>query len=309
MTVAMRNGGDILQPGLIVGIYGTFRREKLIRELKPGFAGVEVSCLPSLEEAKQVAAFAEDNGLQFGVHFPLVKGRYEGIPLHPYITGRHEERLLAFSAIEQDMRDAKELGASYLLLHFPKPALLEPGLDWSDWRFPDQGEAIWASDYNIVDERALAFSAFARLFKLSKEIGLSIVLEHDITHPVHYQQILPELFAAFPGIGFCIDTGRLHMQEHTDPGFSAIEFINRMLPYITNVHLWTVRLGQNKAGGHHPLLPELKPEEGWGDMAAYLSVLSGVEQASVLFEHRADLVSADDLDRCYQWVESVLRGE
>lgn len=299
-----------MQPNLMVGIYGSFLEEKLEQELRPGFAGVEVSCLSSLDEARQAVAAAQKKSLQLGVHFPLVKGRYPDIPLHPYITGRDEAaRLNSFAAIEQDMRDARDLGASYLLLHYPKPALLQPGLDWSDWRFPDPGEAIWASQDNIRDEYGLAFAAFARLSKLSQENGLPVVLEHDITHAVHYQEIMPALFRAFPGLGLCIDTGRLHMLQHTDPAFSAVDFINRLLPHITNVHLWTVQLGKNKAGGHHPVLPELKPEDGWGDIAAYLQALSRVKRASVLFEHRADLVSAEELERCYGWVEQSLRSE
>lgn len=97
--------------------------------------------------------------------------------------------------------------------------------------------------------------------------------------------------------------------QHTDPGFDALRFIERMSPYITNVHLWTVRLGENRQGGHHPILPDLHPKDGWGDNAAYLRALSRIESATVMFEHRSDLITIAQLDTCYQWVEEMLRGK
>lgn len=41
-------------------------------------------------------------------------------------------------------------------------------------------------------------------------------------------------------------------------------------------------------------------------MEEYLATLASVQEANVLFEHRADLVSADGLEECYQWVKSML---
>lgn len=64
-----------------------------------------------------------------------------------------------------------------------------------------------------------------------------------------------------------------------------------MAAHITNAHLWTARLGTNKQGGHHPLLPRLLPEDGWGRNGEYLEALSQVKDLKVLFEHKSELVA------------------
>lgn len=291
----------------LTGIYGGFDREKHRREFRPHFAGSEITCLPDQATAQAVAVEHRERGLLFGVHYPLVRASNATTPLHPLITSREQAtRADAILAVEQEAERVKTLGAEYLLLHYPKPSLLLLERDWSDWRMPQSGEAIPATAQALADERELAVAAFAELSRISRQSGLKLVIEHDILHPLHYQELLPELFAAHPHLGFCLDTGRIHMLETTLPDFSAVKFIRLMQPYISNVHLWTVQTGQNKGGGHHPLLPRLTKEAGWGDIPAWLLALSGVKEAFVMFEHRAELVSASELEQCYAFTEQLL---
>jgi len=287
-----------------MGVYGTFDPAKFDREYRPWFTGIEACNLRTYAEACSLAEYCRNNNIELGIHHPLVAG-----PAHALVTSRSGEvRQDAFRTIERALHEAKELGTAYMLIHYPKPSLLDPSLDWSDWRFPYPGEALAATQELLAQEEELGVEAFVKLQTLSQEVGMALVLEHDILHHIHYSGLLQQLYAAHPSIEICIDTGRLHMLEHTDPRFDGEQFIQAMTPYITNVHLWTVRLGTNKEGGHHPLLPRLDSSLGWGRMSTFLSALSRVPSARVMFEHRADLISPEELENCYQWVKSCLEN-
>ncbi|MEW6524754.1 MAG: hypothetical protein AB1445_14630 [Bacillota bacterium] len=289
----------------MVGVYGTFCPHQLENVLRPYFAGLEVSWLSSTQQAGAAAAYAAQRGLTLGIHFPLVRttsGR------HPRLTSPDPgERDAALAAVGVALREATGLGASYLVVHFPKPALLKGGLDWSDWRFTQEDEATSAEGVRWEAQAGLASQVFSGLDRMSQATGIRVVVEHDILHPEYYRRLLPWVLAAYPGVGFCVDTGRLHLLEVTDPGFSATEFLVQVKKHVTNVHLWTVRAGTNVAsGGHHPLLPRLDRAPGWGDMGSYLRILASVPEAYVVFEHDPGLVTPEELDQCYDWVRRSL---
>ncbi len=296
-----------MRPKYLIGIHGQFDQAKFERDWRPWFTGVEVSSLSSWAEVAKTVAFVKERGIEFGIHFPLVKGRYGELDPHPLISSFDlGVRSASLQAVRTALREAKDLGAQYLLIHFPKPAIIQSDLDWSDWRFVQKGEAI--TDEHLVPtevERAANVS-FAQLDKLSQEAGVRLVLEMDILHAWFYQGLIRRLYESHSGLGLCLDTGRLHLQHATDPSFDIVAFVRLLSPWLTNLHLWTVCIGHNKKGGHHPLLPELSVEDGWGPMAELLEAAATAHEAYVLFEHRSDLISADDLERCYQWIASSL---
>lgn len=291
----------------MIGIYGSFRPEQVDRETRPGFYGTEVSCLPSLAEARRTAMYLGERHLRLGVHFPLVAGAHPGVVLHPFITSTVQaDREAGFHALEQDLRHAAALGAEYLVTHIPKPAVIDPALDWSDWRSAQEDETILMGSTSTAEQEDLLASAFSRLSSLSSDSGTKVVLENDVLHAVHYGSLLPRLFSSHPGLGFCLDTGRARILERTDPGFDALRFTRTMLPYTTNVHLWTAQAGKNRQGGHHPVLPGLRAEDGWGETGSLLRALSAIPAAYVVFEHKADLITDEHLDECYRWVSGLL---
>jgi len=303
-------GASRLEPRLLTGVYGTFEPERVIRETRAGFWGLELGMLRSLSQAHAAVEFAKAQGLGLGIHAPLYaspKGSQpEGGFPHPFITSPDADiRQHAFAIVDNELRQARDLGASYVIIHYPKPAVLDPIIDWSDWRFVQPDEYVWEGSCPYILDRGSNEAVFSRLVELSAMSGVQLVLEHDIMHPWHWE-LLPELFASHSSLGFCLDTGRLHLQQHADARFDSMEFILRMLPYTTNIHLWTVKLGTNKLGGHHPVLPSLSPADGWADIQSMLHLLSSAGSVYVLFEHRADAVSNAELDECYRWTKKLL---
>ena len=302
-----------MQAKFMTGIYGAFNRAKTTREMRPGFHGFEVSCLQGTGEAKEVTDYACGNGLAMGVHFPLIRDAYPAVGLHPWLTSRDEHiRRAGFEAINRDLDAANAIGAEYLVVHYPKPAVIDCNLSWIDWRFVQQGEAIDERTTSPAEQEDLSLAAFDRLSQLASQSRVRLAIEHDVLNFMHYgplnggAALLPRLFRQHPDLGLCVDTGRLHLLESTDTDFDALGFTSLMLPYITNVHLWTAKLGTNRFGGHHPLHPNLKEADGWGNMRGLLQILASLGNAYVMFEHRADLITAKQLDECYSWVATEL---
>lgn len=224
-----------MEPRFMTGVFGEFERAKVERERRPGFHGLEVSCLRAYDEAENVFRYAKDCRLSVGVHFPLVRGAHPGVSLHARLTSK-----------EAQVRRA----------------------------------------------------GFEKLSWLASGSSVKIVVEHDILHSMHYSPLsegglLVRLFKQNPELGFCADLGRLHLSEYTDDRFDAHKFLSLMLPFVTNVHAWTIKVGTNKFGGHHPVHPDLHKEDGWGDIAGLLRILSSLENAYVMFERAARMMPSD----------------
>lgn len=299
----------------MTGIYGAFDPEKVAREWRAGFHGVEISCLRSQKDADLAFSFARDCEMGAGVHFPLVRDSHPAVGLHPPLTSNDaRERRAGFDAIARELEMADRYGARYLVVHYPKPAILKAGADWSDWRFVSDREAIDERATSLSQQEDLSYAAFETLTEIARGSGVRVVIEHDILCPLHYgtaggQGLLFRLLKSHPSLGFCVDLGRLHLQEVIDSGFDAVKLLKRALTYVTNVHVWTVKAGTNKLGGHIPVHPDLRKEDGWGDIDGFLRTLSALDTGYVMFEHRADLVTPERLDETYAWIASMLAGD
>ncbi|GAB1528946.1 hypothetical protein YSY22_03680 [Brevibacillus formosus] len=58
---------------------------------------------------------------------------------------------------------------------------------------------------------------------------------------------------------------------------------------------------------HFPVLPEWKPEEGWAPIEDYLTIIRKENpHVKIMFEHRSDQVTDEQLERCYRWVKDLL---
>jgi len=294
----------------LITLYGKFDLEKYKRDFREDFFGVEVSMFPDLKEVDILVRKSASENFRFGIHFPLIDSRrLIRDPL--FLTLDENERKDAFADFEDEIKLASEIGADYILTHFPKPVILNGRLDWSCWRFPSKSEKVYEESYPFPLARENSHAAFCKLSHLSKKYGVKIILECDALNCYFYSTDLFEnLFSEYPDLKMCIDTGRLHMMELTDASFDPPSFIRRMAKYTYLVHLWNVNPDINKLGGHFPVLPEQSSEEGWADIGLYLRSLASVNTgAKVLFEHRSEFIEREMLDRCYKWIESLYGGE
>lgn len=60
---------------------------------------------------------------------------------------------------------------------------------------------------------------------------------------------------------------------------------------------------------HYPALPDCKPEDGWAPVEDYLNIIKAENpEITVMFEHRSDWITDDQLDECYQWVDRIMNA-
>lgn len=58
---------------------------------------------------------------------------------------------------------------------------------------------------------------------------------------------------------------------------------------------------------HYPVLPECKPDEGWAPIEDYLTIIRQENpHVKIMFEHRSEQVTDEQLESCYRWVKQLL---
>lgn len=289
----------------LIGMHGGFDYKKFARDFREGFYGFEACLFANDKDINNLLEEVNNNKLKFGVHFPLRRDIYKyRDPL--FLSLDDKEALEAMEAFESELEFVKTIDADYLLVHFPKPVIKKENISWEHWRFGSDKEWVWEKDYPFEVFKIKCEELFEKLSELSNKYNTKIVLEHDAVNKYIYESsLLEDLLNRYSNLKMCLDFGRLHMLEQIDSDFDSKEFIKKMAPYTYLIHLWNDKLGGSIKGGHLPVLPELKKEDGFADIHSYLSTVSDINKnVKVLFEHRSDLVSDDELERCYDWVKS-----
>lgn len=290
----------------LIGMPGKFDNKKFQRDFRSDFFGIEACMFNCEEDIKFLLEKADERNFKFGVHFPLHKNIFKHCrdPLFLSLDKKLSEE--SYSAFEEEIKYCKTISAEYLLVHFPKPVLIDTKLDWKFWRFANNLEWMDEEFYPYEKFKSRLEDMFKRLSELSYKYSVQIVLEHDaVSKYIYNTDLLETLLKKYSSLKICLDTGRLHLYEIVNPEFNSKEFTRKMAPYAYIVHLWNTNISNNSAGGHYPVLPRLKKDDGWGDIDSYLNIISSVNKdVKVLFEHKSELISDEELETCYKWVES-----
>lgn len=301
-----RYGGSMSR--FLIGMYGGFDEHKYKRDFRPGFFGVEACLFQEDQDVDKLVRKAREEGFDFGVHYPLIR---KDTPYRdPFLLSLdEEERGRAWEQFESEAAYAAGKGAAYILTHFPKPVLVNRSVDLRFWRFAGYKEWMFADEYPYGQLKDNLYALFVKLSDIAVKYGIQVVLENDaMATALTKGDLLTDLLARHDKVKVCLDIGRLHLQEKLDTAFQAMEFAEKTAPYTYLVHLWNTNPSQNQAGGHYPVLPEQKPQDGWADTAAFIRTIKNHNpDVKILYEHRSDLVSDEDLDRCYDWVEALFR--
>lgn len=99
------------------------------------------------------------------------------------------------------------------------------------------------------------------------------------------------------------------MQDKLDPYFDARAILRKFTRYAGLIHLSNVQVNDSVQNSHYPVLPELSPQDGWAPIEDYLRIIRAENSdVKIMFEHRSDLISEEQLQRCYLWVDGILNG-
>lgn len=296
----------------IIGQYGNFSNEKFIKDYRKGIYGIEACLMNSEEDIIALVKALDDNDLKLGIHFPLRNGVFKNRdPL--FLDADNNVRDASFKQIEEELEYIKHrrINAEYILFHYPKPVIIPNDFDLSRWRFYDRSEYVYEIDYSfelLIDQSE---KLLQQLSIKASEYNFTQVLELDALNKyILNTTFLDELLSKYPTITLCVDIGRIHVQSRIDPGFNAIDLLKRFLRHTHVLHLWQAKVGEIVEHGHFPLLPDLKPEDGWADVEKYFQIIrSENRDIKLLFEHRSDLITNEELDSCYEWIDRLFNKD
>lgn len=166
---------------------------------------------------------------------------------------------------------------------------------------------MYEADYSFEMLIEQSEKLFQWLSIKASEYNFTPVLELDALNKyILKTTFLDELLIKYPTIKLCIDIGRIHVQSRIDLGFDAIDVLKRFSRHTQVLHLWHAKVGEIVEHGHFPLLPDLKPEDGWADVEKYFEIIrSENRDIKLLFEHRSDLITNEELDSCYEWIDRL----
>lgn len=292
----------------MIGMHGQYDYKKFERDYRKDFFGVQVCLFQDEKEIENLSNEIGEKGFKLGVHFPL---RAWSCKLRdPQFLSLNEEITIdAYRHIEDELKyiNQKKLKPEFILFHYPKPVLIKEDFDMRNWRFADSSEYTYETKYPYDKFKKNSEYLFKWLSEKSVEYNFTPVLEFDALNKyVCKENFLENLLEKYKRIKICLDTGRLHLQHKIDAEFNDIDIIKRFSKYTEVIHLWNVKVNENLENSHFPALPGLKPEDGWAEIEEYLKIiLKGNKTVKIMFEHRSDLISDEELESCYTWINHI----
>lgn len=295
----------------LIGQYGKFDFDKFNRDFRKDFYGIEAFMLKTEEDIDNLVTESENNGFSIGIHFPLRAGVYKfRDPL--FLSSVDNIKEDAFRCIEEELIYImkKQIKPKHIIFHYPKPVILDRNVDWRNWRLTGS-EYTFESMYSYNEFFVRSKYLFEWLSERGDKYNFLPVLELDaISKYIYKTNLLEELLDRYNRIKLCIDTARLHAQDMTEVLFNPIDIIQRFLKYTEEVHLSNAKVTDCIEYYHYPVLPNQKPIEGWADIGLYLKTIRQYNQnVKVMFEHRSDWISNEDLELCYSWVNELLQRD
>lgn len=285
----------------LIGMHNAFDEIKYTRDYRKDFFGIEFCNLDS-QQINRILQLKKEKGFEIGIHFPLNRMSYP--KRDPLIFSKNQgESELAFEVLEKEIAYAKEINASYLLFHFPKPMIIDSNLNWEKARFQDY-EYIDEAEYSYEIFRQKCFELFGWLNEKRQKYDVDIILEIEIINKYLYRgELLKQLLDKYSEIKLCLDTARLHVLNSIDEEFDIKTFLLDYAPYTELLHISNIQVQEKIMNGHYPALEGLKVQEGWGDIKNMLELISSKNKyLKILFEHRSDLISDTELQQCYDWI-------
>lgn len=288
----------------MIGQFDKFDVNRQNRDFRDCFWGIEVNQMESLNELEALKDNIRERKLNVGIHFPLLKNQWRSRDPQ-YLSKDEKTYTESIKYMEREFERARELNPGYILLHYPKPVILDERVDWSSWRFSDATEYYYESEipYEYFEDKS---RDFFRLFsEQGKRYDFTPVLELDgLNKYIYGTDLLEGLLDEYPNIKLCLDFGRMHLQDCIDDNFNGLDVVRKLGKYAYLVHLWNCKIDRN---GHYPALRSLSVEDGWGDMEAYFRTLNESRgDYKVLFEHQSNLISDRELEECYKWIDELV---
>lgn len=292
----------------IIGHHGHFSKDKQLRDYRENFWGVEACLIESDADIQKLHELKKSGEINIGIHFPLKSGQW-GHRDPQYLSNCSQIREESYTYMLNDINRAVEIEPEYILLHYPKPVILDERVDWHGWKwkFAHESEYCYEKEYDYETFLSRSKEFFKWFSEMAYKNNFIPILELDtIPRYLYETDMLTDLLKTYPNIKLCADIGRLHIQDMIDENFDSFKFLENIVDYIDEVHLWNIQVQKGLYNSHFPALSMLDPKDGWADVEKYFKLLNkNNNKFKVLFEHRSDLISDEELDDCYDWIKSM----
>ncbi|SFT15401.1 hypothetical protein SAMN05428962_4756 [Paenibacillus sp. BC26] len=302
-----------MRHNFLIGQYGGFNEAKYRRDFGEGFYGIEACLFQQESDIERLRLQSKQDDFRIGVHFPLRAGSSR-VRDALFLAKDEAVRQQAFARVQQELDYlTTAIQPSYVLFHYPKPVILDDRVNWGRWHFEDPSEYVFESDYPIELLQERSEVLFEWLARIGQEYKFVPVLELDALnrYATTKRDVLERLLMKHNTIKLCLDTARLYIQERIDPYFDARAVIERYAGFAELIHLSTLRIEESgeRKQTRYPVLPHLDPSEGWAPIEDYMRIIGRHNpNVKIMFEHRSEQVSDEELAACYSWVEELLRG-
>jgi sugar phosphate isomerase/epimerase len=195
---------------------------------------------------------------------------------------------------------------SYVLIHFPKPMILDPQLSWHHANFPEH-HVLEPLDISYSDFATLAYDIIHQLDVLASVYNIPIMLELELFNTYIYEtDLLDSILKNCQNVFLCVDTARMHVIEQIDENFDAIKFMDKHKSYIKHIHVSNLHFDEGIQKGHQPAEKHLNQEKGWADIESMLRAAKNNDPQSLLYEHDSRMLSCDALEGVYNWIEKSM---
>jgi sugar phosphate isomerase/epimerase len=207
--------------------------------------------------------------LAWSIHAPLVQlDWYPQPPTWSFLCDPDsDKRELTMKMIMLSIEHAEELGAEYMVVHFPSPISEE-------------------HNENKAKLESIARKSCDRLAELSLKRKVPIHVEGVGATPLINAEFLTPLLEDYaPPLHYCFDTAHTQLASLSND-FDLYDFEKELLPYLGSVHLWNTRGKHDYVAYRHiPVHPSQSAAEGWVDIANVLKIMGSAKSSlPIIFE-------------------------
>jgi len=267
--------------------------------------GAELGFFESERSAAEALTEVRCRGWAVGVHWPLV---FKDPQQPRWFDSGAAVRQAGLDEATEAVRVAAGAGADYVLFHFPWPGLLEDGVDYfaQGWYFttPPVAEADWPPAATV----AWADEVLGRLDESGRAAGVEVVLELDGPSRLFYAgppegDVLTRLMQGRPGLGLCLDTGRLSLLALTH-GQEPLALARRWYRRTSHLHLHAANWRDHL--NHVPVSPDHRASDGWAPAADIARELASARLGlRLVLEHSPSLATPEELEATHHWVRNL----
>lgn len=231
-----------------------------------------------------------DSDITLSIHSPLIKPEwYPDPPTWSFLCDvSRDNRNLTFKMIAESLSHAEDIGAEYVIVHFPIPST--------------DGDAESESKLESI-----AWHSCDQLAELSSKKKMAIHIEGLGNSPYLNNGFLTQALQEYP-LKYCFDTGHMNLASQTR-GFDLYDFAESIAPFVGSIHLWNNRgIDDYLEYRHIPIHPSQDPEEGWADMERLLEILA--PSYPVIFEsppYYPDALGDYDYRDGVEWIKEILQ--